>query len=173
MVEHLRLETRGAREPRSDVARSGEESRRLAERAPVERLHLTARRAILRGLRELPELGAIELVCLPELVHEPDALLVMANDVRGELRRDHHVDPAPVDLLELDHPPQKGLREHGRARIPRERDRYEIRFVTARPQLGRQRVGEDLGAAVRKGDLWSADGDPHRPTLRARRLAPW
>jgi hypothetical protein len=40
-------------------------------------------------------------------VDEPDALLRVADDVRRELRRDDQIDPLPVGLLEVEHPPQE------------------------------------------------------------------
>ena len=142
------------RSSRPATLRGGrEEPRRLAERDPVELLHLPAERAVLGRLAELAELGAVELVRLPELVHEPDALVRVADDVRRELRRDDEVDPPAVGLVEVEQPPEERLREHARARVPLERDRDEVGLVAARAQLVDELVGEDLGAAARERHL--------------------
>ena len=99
------------------------------------------RRARSSGrLAELPELGAIELVRLAELMHEPHALLGVAHDVRGELRRHDEVDRLPVRLGQVEQPPEEGLREHAGARIPLERDGDDLRLVAARAQLVDERV---------------------------------
>ena len=108
-----------------------------------------------------PELGAVELVRLAELVDEPHALVAMAHDVRGELRRDDDVDPAAVGLVEIEHAPQERLREHARARIPLERHRDEVGLVTARPELTDELVGEDLDPAARERNLRAKHRDPH------------
>ena len=55
--------------------------RRLAERKPVEPMHLTPQCALLRRLAELAELGAVELVRLAELVQQPDDLVRVAHHV--------------------------------------------------------------------------------------------
>ena len=136
--QHLGDESGGALEPARDVLRGGEEARRLAERDAVELLHLPPHRAILGRLAELAELGAVELVRLPELVDEPHALLRVANDVRGELGRHHHVDRAAVRLGQVEEPPEERLREHARARVPLERNRDDVRLVASRAQAPRR-----------------------------------
>ena len=161
------MQSRRALEAVGDVLRDREEPRRLTERDPVERVHLPAERAILRRLVELPEVGAVELVRLPELVDEPDALLRVPHEVRGELGRDHHVDRSAVHLLQVEHPPQKGLGEDARARIPLERDRDELGLVPAQPKLVDQAIGHDLGPAPRERDLRPGDQNPHRRPLRS------
>ena len=161
MRQHLGDEARRALEPPGDVRGRREQTRRLAERDAVELLHLAAERPLLRRGAELAELGAVELVRLPELVHEPDALLGVADDVRGELRRDDHVDPAPVRLLEVEQAPEERLRQHARAGIPLERDRDEVGVVPPRAELVDELVGEDLGAAPRERHLGPQDRDPH------------
>ena len=128
---------------------------------PVELLHLAAQRPVLGRRAELPELGAVQLVRLPELVHEPDALLRVANDVRRELRRDDDVDPPAVRLVEVEHPPEERLGEHTCARVPLERHGDEVGLVAPRPQLVDEFVGEDLGAAPGERHLRPQHGDPH------------
>ena len=81
MWQYLGDEAGGALEPACDVARGGEETRRLTQRNAVEVVYLPAHDAILGGLPELSELGPVELVRLSELMHQPDPLLRMAHGV--------------------------------------------------------------------------------------------
>ncbi len=159
--QHLGDEARRALEPTGDVRRRREEARRLAEREAVELLHLPTERTLLGRGAELPQRGAVELVRLSELMDEPDALLVMADDVRGELRRDDDVDLPPVRLVEVEHPPEERLRQHARAGIPLERHRDEIGLVAACPQLRDELVREDLGAAPGERHLRAQNRDTH------------
>src|SRR5262249_51798525 len=122
-----------------------------------------------RALAELTELGAIELVRLPELVQEPDDLAWVAHRIRGELGRDHEVDRAAVRFLEVEQAPDESLAQHALAGIPLVRNRHVVDLVVARAQLSDEVVGEDLRAAARKGDLRAADGDPHRTASRGSR----
>ena len=161
MRKHLGVKAGRALEPAGDVRGGREQPRRLREGDPVELLHLPAERTILGRRPELPEIGAVELVRLAELVDEPHALLRVADDVRGELRPDDDVDPAPVRLLEVEHPPEERLREDAGAGIPLERHRDEVRLVAPRPQLVHELVREDLGAAPGEGHLRPQDCDPH------------
>ena len=175
MRQHLGDEAGRALEPAGDVLRGGEEPRRLAERDAVELLHASSHRAILGRLAELPEVGAVELVGLPELVHEPDALLRVPDRVGGELGRHDHVDRASVGLRQVEQPPEERLRQHARAGIPLERDGDDLRLVPAGAQLVDEGIAEDLRPTVREGNLRPADGDPHgsEAAFRATRLAPW
>ena len=166
MGQHLGREAGRPLEPAGDVRRRREQTRRLGERGAVELLHLTAQRAVLRRRTELPELRAVELVRLAELVHEPYPLLAVANDVRRELRRDDDVDPAPVGLLEVEQPPEERLGQHARAGIPLERHRDEVGVVPARPQLLDELVGEDLDASARERHLGAQDRDAHMRPYR-------
>ncbi len=172
--QHLGGQPRRGREPSGDVLRDREETRRLTEGDPIEIVNLPPQRPILGRVAELAERRSVELVRLAELVHEPDALVRMADEIRRELRRDHHVDPAAVGLVEVEHPPEERLREHARAGIPLERNGDDVRLVAARAQLVDERVREDLGAAARERHLRPADGDPHPGprTRRATMLAP-
>ena len=165
--QELGVRARGALEPVGDVLRDREEPGRLAERDPVESLHLPPERALLGRLVELPEVGSVELVRLPELVDEPDALLRMPHEVRGKLRRDDQVHRRPVHLLEVEHPPQERLREDACARIPLERNRDELGFVPAHAKLVDETIGHDLGPAPGERDLRPGDEDPHRRPLRS------
>ena len=79
-------------------------------------MHGAPRGALLGALAELAELGAVELVRLPELVQQPNDLVRMADRVRRELRRDHEVDRATVGLGQVEQTPEEGLREHALAR---------------------------------------------------------
>ena len=88
----------------------------------VEPLDRAARRAVLRRLGELAELGAVVVVGLPELVQHPRDLVRVADAVGRELRRDHAVDRPPVGLGQVDEPPEERLVEHARAGVPLERD---------------------------------------------------
>ena len=172
MRQDLGDEARRPLEAPRDVRRRREEACRLAERAPVELLHLPAERPLLGRPAELPELGAVQLVRLPELVHEPHALLTVPDDVGRELRRHHDVDRAAVGLFEVEHAPEERLGEHAGARVPLERDRDEIRLVPARAQLRDELVREDLGAPTRERHLRPEDGDPHpAPSADPRRDA--
>ncbi len=135
---------------------------RLAERRPVEPVDRAPRRPVDRVGAELPELGSVQLVRLPELVHEPDDLVRMADDVGGELRPDYEVDRPAVHLVEVDHPPEERLGEDALAGIPLEGHGHESRLVAPRMQLLRQPLGEHLGAAVRERHLGTAHGDPHQ-----------
>ena len=70
----------GRRSTRSATfARCREQLARLAERDRVEPVDRAPERAVLRGLGELPELRAVELVRLAELVEQPDDLVRMAH----------------------------------------------------------------------------------------------
>ena len=75
MRHHLGGNVGRAREAVGDVLGGGEDAPRLAEAEAVEPLHLPAERAVGRRLGELAELGAVELVRLPELVQQPDDLV--------------------------------------------------------------------------------------------------
>ena len=159
--KHLGGDARRALEPAGDVRRRREHLPRLAEALLVEPLHLAAERAVARGLGELPELRAVELVGLAKLVEQPHDLVGMAHAVRRELRRDDEVDAPAVRLRQVGEPPEERLRQHTLARIPLERHRHEIRLVAAGAQLPDELVREDLGAAAVERHLRSADGDSH------------
>jgi hypothetical protein len=98
-------------------------------------------------------------------VHEPDDLVRVADDVGGELGRDHEVDRPPVGLLEVDEPPEERLGEHSRSGVPLERHGHERCFVAAGAQLVGELLREDLCATVRERHLGRADRDFH---VRAR-----
>jgi hypothetical protein len=163
--DDLGLERKRPLQPVGDIPRDGAQLARLAERDPVEAVHGAAQRPRLRIVAELAQLGAVEVVRLAELVHEPDDLVRVAHGVGGELRADHEVDRATVRLLEVDEAPEEGLGQDALARVPLERDGDERRFVAARAQLVGELLREDLGAAVCERHLGRADGDPH---LRAK-----
>ncbi len=160
---HLGDEPRRALQPTGHVLRRGEQARRLAEPDPVELLNAPANRPVLRRLAELTEIGAVELVGLPELVHEPDALLGMPHEVRRELRRDDHVDPLAVRLRQVEEAPEEGLCEHPCPGVPLERNGDAVGVVPAGLQLPDERIAEDLDPAVRERHLGPDDRDPHRP----------
>ena len=160
--EHdLRLQSERVAEAVGDVPRDREQPLGLAEGAPVELVDLAPGGAVDRGLAELRERRAIEVVGLAELVHEPDALARMPHGVARELRRDQQVDLATFDLLEVEHPPHERALEHARARVPLERHGHERGLVPARVQLLGQALREHLGAAVRERHLRVGDDDPH------------
>ena len=156
---HLGGDPGRALEPVGDVAGGREDLLGLAEGDPVELLDATADRALLGRLAELPELGAVELVGLPELVDEPDDLVRMADDVAGELGRDHELDPPAVRLVEVEQPPEERLGQHALARVPLERNGDEVGVVSALGELGDEVVREDLDAPSRERHLGAADGD--------------
>ena len=168
---HLRVEPGRALQAVGDVARGREHLARLAQRDAVEALHRAARRALLRALAELAELGAVELVGLPELVQQPHHLVRMPDGVRRELRRDHEVDRAAVRLGQVEQPPEKRLGEHALARIPLVRNGDEVGLVPARAELADEIVREDLGPAALERNLRRADGDPHRRPSRGTRAS--
>ena len=161
MRQHLGREPGRALETAGDVRRCREEPRRLAERDAVESLHLPPQRALLRAGAELAELRPVELVGLTELVHEPDPLVAVTDDVRRELRRDDEVDRPAVRLVEVEHAPEECLGEHARPGIPLERDGDEVGVVPAGAELLDELVREDLGAAASEGHLGPEDRDPH------------
>ena len=169
MRKHFGRKPRRALEPVGDVARRREEPPCLSQRDAVEVLHLAAERPVLGRLAELPELRAVELVRLPELVHEPHALVRMADEVGRELRRDDDVDRAAVGFVEIEQAPHEGLREDAGARVPLERKRHELGLVVARAKLVDEPVGEDLRPAPREGDLGPEDGDSHGFSSRSDR----
>ena len=166
---HLRVESGRALEPLGDVARRGEELARLAEGDAIEPLHRTASGSVLGALAELPEVGAIELVGLAELVQEPDDLVAVAHGVRRELRRNHEIDRAAVGFLEIEQPPEERLTEHALTGVPLVGNRDVIHLVVARAQLGHEIVREDLGPPARERNLRRADGDPHGKASKATR----
>ena len=130
--KHLGGEPRRRRDPAGHVLGDREEPGGLGESDPIQRLDLAANCALLRRVAELPERRSVELVGLTELVDEPDALVGVAHEVRRELRRDHDVDPLPVRLVEVEHAPEEGLREHPCVRVPLERHRHEVGLVLGR-----------------------------------------
>jgi hypothetical protein len=162
MWEDFRDEARRPFEPARNIRGRREELRRLAQCQPIELLHPPPERTLLRRRAELSEVGAVELVCLAELVYEPDALFSVTDDVRRELRRDDDVDGPAVRLVEVEHPPEERLGEHPRAGIPLERHRDEVCVVAARTELGDELVREDLGSPPREGNLGAEDRDAHR-----------
>ena len=162
MGQHLGDEPCRPLEPARDVLRGREQPCCLAEPDAVEFLHLPANRAILGRFAELTEVGAVELVGLPELVYEPHALLRMLYEVRGELRRDDHVDALAIGLGQIEQAPEKRLGQHAGAGIPLERHGDAVRLVAAHPQLLDERVAEDLCPTARERHLWSDDRYPHR-----------
>jgi hypothetical protein len=160
MRHHVGDDPRRALEPVGDVARGREDLPRLAQSDLVQLLHAAAQRPVLGRLPELTELRAVELVGLPELVHEPHDLVRMPDDVGGELGRDHEVDASPVGLVEVEQAPEERLGQHPLSRIPLERDADEVGLVPASSELRDEVVREDLDAAARERDLRPADGDP-------------
>ncbi len=137
------------------------------ERDPVEPLDGELRRPVRGRLRELAELGSVEVVGLPELVHEPHDLVSVADPVRGELGRDHELDGLRRVPVHVDEPPEERLVEHVGAAIPGERDGDELDLVTAQPELVGQLIRDDLRPAVDERNLRPADGDPHECSSRA------
>ena len=119
--------------------------------------------------RTAPSSVPIEVVRLAELVNEPHALVGVANEVGRKLRSDDDVDPLAVRLVEIEHPPQKRLREHARPRVPLEGNADEIRVVASCAQLVDESVGEDLGPTSGERHLGPQDGDVHG-SLGAKRL---
>ena len=101
----------------------------------VDSVNRPAGGAVERLLAELAENGAIEVVCLAELVHEPHDLVRMAHDVGGEFRGDEQVDRPALYVLEVEHPPDEGLGDDVLRRIPLERHSDELRFVVASAKL--------------------------------------
>ena len=161
--EHdLRVEPERGAQPVGDVLRDREALLGLAERSPVELVDRSSRRPVDRALAELRELGAVEVVRLTELVHEPDALARVAHGVARELRRDQQVDLAPLDFGQVEHAPDERALEHALAGIPLERHGDERRLVPALVQLLRQALREHFRAAVRERHLRMGDDDPHR-----------
>ena len=142
---------------------------RLAERDAIESLNGATRGAILRALPELTEVGAVELVRLPELVEEPDDLAWVADGVRRKLRRNDEVDGASVGFFEIEEPPHERLAEDALAGIPLVRNGDVVDLVVAGAELGDEVVGEDLCAAAGERHLRTADGDPHREASRGTR----
>ena len=124
-----------------DDRRRREDLLRFAQRHPVELEHLASQRSVLGRLGELPELGAIEVPGLAELMEQPHHLVRMLDHVRRKLRRDHGVDRPAVRLLEVEKPPEERLGQHALARIPLERNGDELRLVPVLAQLV-----DDVGA---------------------------
>ncbi len=121
-----------------------------------------------------PKLGPVELVGLPELVHEPDDLVRVADRVGGKLRRDDEVDGPLLRLLEVEKPPDERFAQRPRPGIPLERDLDVLDLVSAVAQLAHERLRQDLRAAPLERNLRRADCDPHPvrvgAVLRARPL---
>ena len=159
--EDIGLQPSGAREPLRVVVRRREQRVGLAEGRSVKAMDRTPGGAVDRPLAELTELSAVQLVRLAELVHEPDDLPRVSNHVGGELRRDHYVDGRSVRLLEIDQPPERGLGQHARSRVPLEGKRYQSRVVLTAPELLDELVREDFGASALERDLWQTDRNPH------------
>ena len=158
---HLGFEPGRTAHALGHVARGCKELAGLAERDPVEAMHGAPRGALLGALTELAELGAVELVRLPELVQEPNDLVRMPDRVGRELRRDHEVDRATVGLGQVEQTPEEGLREHALPGVPLVRHGDQVGLVSARPQLLDEVVGEDLGPTARERHLRRADGNSH------------
>jgi hypothetical protein len=160
--DDLRLEPERTLEAVGDVARDREQLPRLAERTAVELVDLAARGSVDGALAELAEVGAIELVGLAELVHEPHALVRVPDRVRRELRRDQQVDLPPFDLVQVEQAPRERVRQQPLRRVPLERHGDECRFVPASVQLLGQAFCEHLGTAVRERHLRVGHENPHR-----------
>ena len=161
MRQHFGNETGGALEPLLVVARGREQLPGFTQDPEVESLDGAPRGAILVGLRELSELGPIELVRLPELVQEPDDLVRVPHGVRGELGGDDEVDGLSVGLGQVDESPEERLREHARPRIPLVRKRDQFCLVVALAQLRDEVVDEDLRPAAGERNLGGTDRNPH------------
>ena len=166
MRQHLGLDAVEALQAVGDVARGREDAARLAERDAVEPLDRAARRAILGAVGELAELGAVVVVCLPELMQHPGDLVRVADAVGGELRRDHAVDRPPVGLGQVDEPPEERLVEHARAGVPLERHRHELGLVAARTQRVDEVLRHQLRPAPHERHLRRADRDSHFDSSR-------
>ena len=161
MREHLGLEPGRLPQPLGDVARGREEEAGASERVAVDLADALPDRAVEAGGAELPELGPVELVGLAPLVDEPDHLVRVLDQVRGELRRDHEIG---LDLgvgVQVDQAPHQPARQDALVRPGLERDGHQVGLVAARPQLGDQPVGEDLDPAADEHRLRAADRDPH------------
>jgi hypothetical protein len=130
-------------------------------------VHRTARGSGGRVLSELSQLGAVQLVRLAKLMDEPDDLARVADDVGRKLRRDHQVNAATVDLLEVEQSPQKGVSQDLCAGVPLERNAHERDLVVALPQLLREPLGENLSAAVDERHLRETHRDSHALATRA------
>ena len=128
-------------------------------------------RAVLGRLGELAELGAVELVRLPELVQEPDDLVRVPDAVRRELRRDHEVDRAAVRLLEVEQPPEERLRQHPLAGVPLERHRDELGLVAALAQLAATSPSAKISAPPRSNGTCGMQTAILMGGARARRRA--
>ena len=166
---HLRGDSRRALQAVGDVAGGCEHLLRLTQGHAIEPLDGPARSTLLRALTELPELGAVELVGLPELVQQPHHFVRMSDCIGGKLRRDGELDRASVGFTQIEQSPEKGLRKHALARIPLVGNGHEVRLVPASTKLADQIVGEDLGPAALERHLRCANGDPHlRPSRGTR-----
>ena len=115
-------------------------------------------------------LRPVELVGLPELMHEPDDLVRMVDQVRRELRRDHEVRRRRAAGEQIDEPPHQPALEQPLVRPRLERHADDVRLVPASPELRDQLVREDLGASAHERLLRAADGDPHTASLTGARL---
>ena len=103
--ENFRVEAGRTVEPFADVVRGGEQLPSLAQNATVEGVNGTSRGPIFVRFAELPQLGAVELVRLAELVEKPYDLVRMPHCIARELGRDHEVDRPPVRLGQIDETP--------------------------------------------------------------------
>src|SRR4029450_2494835 len=75
--------------------------------------------------------------------------------------------------VEVEQPPEEGLGQHPRARVPLEGNGHELRLVAARAQLVHELPGHDLGPAPREWNLRANDRDPHFGSLRSDSTSAW
>ena len=84
----------------------------------------------------------------------------MADEVGGELGRNHRVDPLAIGLGEIHEPPGGRLCEELLLRIPLEGNRGRLRVVPLAPQFVHETLDVQLGAAAHEWHLCFADENP-------------
>ena len=160
MMQRPRADAIEPRQPRRGGAAVREQARRFGQDFVVEGDEPVAETDVGFAVREFAVRRADQVVDGAVLVKEPRHLVRMADEVGGELGRNHRVDPLAIGLGEIHEPPGGRLCEELLLRIPLEGNRGRLRVVPLAPQFVHETLDVQLGAAAHEWDLCFADKNP-------------
>ena len=145
------------------VGRDGVTSPALAQHVAVERVDPLAQPHVQVGMVEVAVFGAAQVVRRPVLVHQPDHLVRVADEVRRELRGDDQIHRCTVALAQIEQPPRGGVGQDFVLRVPLERHADDVRLVPGGAQPIDQRAHQQFGPPGHEGHLRLAHENPsHR-----------